>query len=260
MLAEAKRRGLDVEKANPGAGILDGGRATYVPADGLIIHENSGSDYDQAFLVAHELGHVELGDETGPVTVAETDPVRPSEPSPVGFDRVVGYGRHQRREVQMDLFAREFLLPRPLMRRLHVDDGMSASQIAASMGAPLDVVSQQLLDALLLPVETLEAEKPYAERPLNDLQAKAAKYRGTAYLLEAGPGTGKTQTLTGRIEGLLADGVDPRRILVLTFSNRAAGEMADRIACKNPTAAAAMWIGLWPGHRSAIRAPARTPE
>jgi superfamily I DNA/RNA helicase len=245
VLAEAKRRGLDVETANRGAGILDGGRATYVPADGLIIHENVGSDFDQAFLVAHELGHVELGDETSPVTVTEVDAVRPAEPSPVGFDRVVDYGRHQRREVQMDLFAREFLLPRPLMRRLHVDDGLSASQIAIDMGAPLDIVSQQLLDSLLLPVEPLTPEKPHVERPLNDLQAKAARHRGKAYLLEAGPGTGKTQTLTGRIEGLLAEGVDPRRILVLTFSNKAAGEMTERIARKNPTAAAAMWMGTF---------------
>ncbi|CAN5366901.1 UvrD-helicase domain-containing protein [soil metagenome] len=245
VLAEAKRRGLDVEKANPGSGILDGGRATYVPADGLIIHENIGSDFDQAFLVAHELGHVELGDASGPVTVTEVDPVRPSEPSPVGFDRVVDYGRHQRREVQMDLFAREFLLPRALVRRLHIDSGLSASQIAAQMGAPFDVVSQQLLDALLLPIETIDAEKPHVERPLNDLQAQAAKHRGKAYLLEAGPGTGKTQTLTGRIEGLLADGVDPRRILVLTFSNKAAGEMAERVARKNSTAAAAMWMGTF---------------
>lgn len=245
VLAEAKRRGLDVEKTNSGAGILDGGRATYIPADGLIIHENIGSDFDQAFLVAHELGHVELGDETGPVTTTNVDPVRASEPSPMGFDRVVDYGRHQRREVQMDLFAREFLLPRPLMRRLHVEEKLSASQIASRMGAPLDVVSQQLLDALLLPIETLEVEKPHVKCSLNDLQAKAAAHCGKPYLLEAGPGTGKTQTLAARIEGILAEGVDPRRILVLTFSNKAAGEMAERIARKNPTAAAAMWIGTF---------------
>ena len=245
VLAEAKRRGIDVEKANPGSGILDGGRATYVAADGLIIHENTGTEFDQAFLVAHELGHVELGDEAGPVTVKKVDPLRPAEPSPVGFDRVVDYGRHQRREVQMDLFAREFLLPRPLVRRLHVDDGLSASEIAAQMSAPLDVVSQQLLDALLLPVEPLAPEQPHVKRPLNDLQAKAAAHRGNAYLLEAGPGTGKTQTLTGRIEGLLVEGVDPRRILVLTFSNKAAGEMTERVARKNPTAAAAMWMGTF---------------
>ncbi len=56
---------------------------------------------------------------------------------------------------------------------------------------------------------------------------------------------GRRRPLTGRIEGLLAEGVDPRRILVLTFSNKAAGEMAERIARKNPTAAAAMWIGTF---------------
>jgi len=90
---------------------------------------------------------------------------------------------------------------------------------------------------------TVAAE--HVERPLNPLQAAAASHRGEAYLLEAGPGTGKTQTLIGRVEGLLNDGVDPRRILLLTFSNKAAGEMAERIARKRPDAAAAMWIGTF---------------
>ncbi|MFX7784555.1 UvrD-helicase domain-containing protein, partial [Acinetobacter baumannii] len=76
-------------------------------------------------------------------------------------------------------------------------------------------------------------------------QAAAAAHRGEAYLLEAGPGTGKTQTLIARVEGLLGEGVDPRRILLLTFSNKAAGEMAERIARKRPEAAAAMWIGTF---------------
>lgn len=51
--------------------------------------------------------------------------------------------------------------------------------------------------------------------------------------------------MAARIEGLLADGIDPRRILVLTFSNKAAREMAERIAVKNKDAAAAMWIGTF---------------
>ena len=45
------------------------------------------------------------------------------------------------------------------------------------------------------------------ERPPNDLQIVAAGHRGAAYLVEAGPGTGKTQTLTSRVDGLLAEGV-----------------------------------------------------
>ncbi|MEM7601363.1 MAG: ATP-dependent DNA helicase, partial [Verrucomicrobiota bacterium] len=76
-------------------------------------------------------------------------------------------------------------------------------------------------------------------------QAEAAGHRGSAYLLEAGPGTGKTQTLVTRVDGLLNDGVDPRRILLLTFSNKAAGEMSERIAKKHEAAAAAMWIGTF---------------
>ncbi|MBB3355575.1 superfamily I DNA/RNA helicase [Rhizobium sp. BK049] len=244
-VAEARRRGLDVEPTAAGAALLDGGRATFLPKDRLILHENVGSPFEQAFLVAHEIGHVELGDDPEGEPAREIDLARPAEPSPVGLDRVVDYGRRQRREVQMDLFAREFLLPRPVVRALHVDQGHTASDIATKLGAPFDVVAQQLLDALLLPPVSPASAEARPEVPLNDLQAAAAGHRGEPYLLEAGPGTGKTQTLTARVEGLLEEGVDPRRILLLTFSNKAAGEMAERIARKRKDAAAAMWIGTF---------------
>ena len=244
-VAEANRRGLDVEVAVAGAAMLDGGRAAFVPKDRLILHENIGTPFERAFLVAHEIGHVELGDDPEGEPARDIDPARAAEPSPVGLDRVVDYGRRQRREVQMDLFAREFLLPRPVARMLHVDECLTASQIAAKLGAPFDVVAQQLLDALLLPPVSPASAEARREPLLNDLQAAAAGHRGEAYLLEAGPGTGKTQTLTARVEGLLEDGVDPRRILLLTFSNKAAGEMAERIAKRRKDAAAAMWIGTF---------------
>ena len=244
VVGEAKHRGLDVEATNPGSTSLDDGRATLVSEDDLIIHENIGSPFEQAFLVAHEIGHHELGDATASPTVLHADMSRASEPSPTGIDRVVDYGRRQRREVQMDLFARELLLPRPLMRKLHLDDGLSASQIAERMHAPFDVVAQQLFDALLLPVTEPE-DTTREEHPLNASQAAAAAHRGGAYLLEAGPGTGKTQTLTARVVQLLDEGIDPRRLLVLTYSNKAAGEMAERIAAKKPEQAAAMWIGTF---------------
>ncbi|WP_207485445.1 UvrD-helicase domain-containing protein [Arenibaculum pallidiluteum] len=244
-LAEAERRGIDVESTAPGAAVLNGARATFASADDLILHENVGTLFEQAFLVAHEIGHVELGDGIDDEPARDIIPARSAEPSPVGMDRVVDYGRRQRREIQMDLFAREFLLPRPVVRTLHVDHGLTATQIADRFGAPFEVVAQQLLDALLLPPVASAADEVKPERPPNHLQAAAALHRGEAYLLEAGPGTGKTQTLTARVAGLLDDGVDPRRILLLTFSNKAAGEMAERIARKRKDAAAAMWIGTF---------------
>lgn len=76
-------------------------------------------------------------------------------------------------------------------------------------------------------------------------QVAAAEHRDSAFQLQAGPGTGKTRTLVRRIESLLAEGVDPTTILVLTFSNKAANELSERLAASNPTAAAAMWIGTF---------------
>lgn len=244
-VGQAQRQGFDVEQTAADSVLLNGGRATVIVADGLILHEDIGTPFEQAFLVAHEIGHIELGDDFEDEPAGTIDLARAAESSPVGIDRVVDYGRRQRREIQMDLFAREFLLPRYIIRTLHLEQEYSASGIAEKIGAPFDVVAQQLLDALLLPEVSPIVANDEVERPLNRLQSKAAAHRGEAYLLEAGPGTGKTQTLTSRVKGLLEDGVDPRRILLLTFSNKAAGEMADRIARKHKAAAAAMWIGTF---------------
>jgi superfamily I DNA/RNA helicase len=246
VLAEAHRRDLTVEKVPAGDVRLHGGRALYDPDALLILHEDAGDAFAQAFLIAHEVGHVELGGHAEASVTTTADPARQAEAAPVGIDRVVDYGRRERREVQMDLFAREFLLPRPIARHLHLADGMTASQIADRLQAPFDVIALQLLDALLLPPQVeITSAGGNDEKPLNAEQAKAAAHRGTPYLLEAGPGTGKTQTLVARVGELFAAGIDPSNILILTFSNKAAGELSDRIAAKWPEAAAAAWIGTF---------------
>jgi Zn-dependent peptidase ImmA (M78 family) len=56
------------------------------------------------------------------------------EVAPVGLQRVEDYGARERRELQANIFAREFLLPRAFARRLHVDDGMGATAIANRTG------------------------------------------------------------------------------------------------------------------------------
>jgi Superfamily I DNA and RNA helicases len=238
--------GITVETCAPGAALLDGGRASFDPDLPLIVHEAEGSPFNQAFLVAHEIGHAQLGDgEEEPEPAAYIDAARSSEAAPVGMDRVVDYSRRQRREVQMDLFARELLLPRPVVVDLHLAQDLTCSNIAERLGAPFEVVAQQMLDALLLPVFQSVVAADLVEIPLNDKQRTAAAHRGGGFLLQAGPGTGKTRTLVARVESLLDDGVDPGRILLLTFSNKAAGEMAERIAQKRPEQAAALCIGTF---------------
>ena len=246
VVAIANQLGITVEPCLPGAAILDGGRAAYDCEVSLIIHENCGTPFEQAFLVAHEIGHAELGDgasvDSSPLQI---DPTRTSESCPVGIDRIVDYSPRQRREVQMDLFARELLLPRHMAVDLHVTHGQTCSAIAERLGAPFEVIAQQMLDALLLPSVPVVAPEIRVEIPLNERQKAAAAHRGAAFLLQAGPGTGKTRTLVARVESLLDEGVDPRRILLLTFSNKAAGEMAERIAQKRPQSSAALCIGTF---------------
>jgi DNA helicase-2/ATP-dependent DNA helicase PcrA len=64
--------------------------------------------------------------------------------------------------------------------------------------------------------------------PLNGAQRRAAAADDGPLLIIAGAGTGKTQTLVHRVAALIARGADPRRILLLTFSRRAAQEMTRR--------------------------------
>ncbi|MGE3467239.1 MAG: ATP-dependent helicase, partial [Pyrinomonadaceae bacterium] len=64
---------------------------------------------------------------------------------------------------------------------------------------------------------------------LDDSQKQAAEVPKGPQLVDAGPGTGKTRTLVGRVLFLLASGVSPKNILVLTFSNKASEELRDRL-------------------------------
>jgi DNA helicase-2/ATP-dependent DNA helicase PcrA len=63
---------------------------------------------------------------------------------------------------------------------------------------------------------------------LNDAQREAVTHGDGPLLIVAGAGTGKTTTLASRVAWLLAQGVRPERLLLLTFSRRAAREMTSR--------------------------------
>ncbi len=77
---------------------------------------------------------------------------------------------------------------------------------------------------------------------LNPQQKEAALYDGGPCLIVAGAGTGKTKTLTTKIAKLIADGYNPSRILAVTFTNKAAGEMRERVEQLVPGAGRRVWI------------------
>jgi len=73
---------------------------------------------------------------------------------------------------------------------------------------------------------------------LNEEQKKAVQCVEGPVLIVAGAGSGKTKVLTSRVANIVAQGVEPWRILALTFTKKAAGEMKERIALMVGTKAA----------------------
>ncbi|MEA3307705.1 MAG: 3'-5' exonuclease [Elusimicrobiota bacterium] len=75
---------------------------------------------------------------------------------------------------------------------------------------------------------------------LNPKQLEAVKYFENPVLILAGAGTGKTKTLTSKVALLIASGIPPSEILAITFTNKAAAEMRQRIAQITPYSS-----GIW---------------
>lgn len=84
------------------------------------------------------------------------------------------------------------------------------------------------------------------QRELNPSQCDAVLYTEGDSMVIAGAGSGKTRVLTYKIAHLLEDGVDPWSILALTFTNKAAGEMKQRIAARvGENRARYLWMGTF---------------
>ena len=84
------------------------------------------------------------------------------------------------------------------------------------------------------------------EEELNGAQLDAVRYLDGPSLVIAGAGSGKTRVLTYKIAYMLENGYEPWSILALTFTNKAAGEMKERIAARvGQRAASMLWMGTF---------------
>ena len=236
----AAHRGLRLTLLAPNAPDLEGAYGLLDRDFKTILLRNDLDDPVFAEVLAHEIGHFEIHDGPSPGyhLRAERNGGDPTQ-------RIETYGIKERREGQANAFAREFLLPRPLAKRLFID-GATATRISTDLKLRYETVLQQLADGLLLPDLPVSREPESRVDPgCNASQSRAVAHRGVPLLLRAGPGTGKTKTLSARIVSLIDEGVPASQILALTFSNRAALELADRVQRVAGTRAVNVWTGTF---------------
>lgn len=156
------------------------------------------------------------------------------------FEETLGSGQsydpRSQRELAANIFAAELLMPRERLRALYLDEGVPPATLAALFDVSTAAMLNRLVGLLeeqpsLHPARTSAQEERSAttSRQFDEFQ-QAAIQANTPALIVAGPGSGKTSTLIGRVEYLVSSQqAPPERILALTFSRKAAQEMRDRL-------------------------------
>ena len=242
LIAEvARMHDLAIDVVEPGTRFGPGVSGNFDRIGLLISVVSSLPGDERSFVIAHEYGHWRLHDH--PVSEVRDTPAALGG-SEGGVTAALGYSPRERKEVQADVFGTEFLCPSDWLRG-ELLDGRRPSEVAARLGVPERLVVTQAVRALLLPA--LRPPRVRGPSPPHDpdpSQRTAAEWRGGPLLVEAGPGTGKTRTLVERVMNLVARGVPASSMLALTFSNRAASELRERIAARVP-GSTGMWIGTF---------------
>lgn len=232
---------IAIERLPAGHPELGGGSGVLKREIQTVYIRNDVSPGEAAYLLAHELGHWYLDGERPSQTIANLSSMTGSYGSQATV-AVEAYGTRERLELQANVFARELLLPRGVASQLFYS-GMDATTMAANLLIPVEIVRLQLYDGIFLPLLPPAELQPLP--PMTQGQQDAATASETFVNVVAGPGTGKTTTLIHRIKYLVEQGVPPSKILVLTFTNKAAHELVERLKVSGITGASDVWSGTF---------------
>jgi superfamily I DNA/RNA helicase len=243
--AALKNGDWELRYCQPGEVFGVGVRGSFERADGLVYVVTDQNPQDEVVVIAHEIGHSELHHDPSN-QVQNIQAQLGGDLIDSGAGVVEGYSPRERKEVQADIFAGEFLCPADWLRAELVEAGRRPSDISEELGLPFGLVLNQAIRALLLPpLREADAQAPAPTIELDESQRKAATWSGGPLLVDAGPGTGKTRTLIHRIGHVLGEGASSGSILALTFSNKAAEEMRERLSDFHQDAAIEMWVGTF---------------
>lgn len=246
LAAAESTTGIKVSSRPANDPLLDGAEAVYLREQKQIYCSESTGPAVKAFHIAHEFAHHWLDDLVSSCRGDDLDLFTPTEPEMSLVGEPDAYSPKERMEAQANLFAREFLLPRKKLASRWAEDAIGAEAIATELGLPKFLVMQQVADALLLPAEDDEdSAAEITARDLDPSQAEAIEMPPGAVRVCAGPGTGKSTTLLGKAKRLVKDSVNPRCILVLTFSNYSAQDLAYRLRITIGERATGIWVGTF---------------
>lgn len=228
--------------------LLMGAEATFDRLANVIFFNSDVGDEMAAFYQMHEFAHYQLHDGNWSCESDDIDPEASEDEIPLGIARVESYNPREQAEREANIYAREVLLPSTVLHRWFVEEGVKASEIAQKVQVSLRIVEYQISFSVLvssLIKEPVELGSAVPAPPLDGSQKTVAEWEEGPLMVEAGPGTGKTKTLVGRIEFLLFRNVTASSILALTFSNKAAEEMRSRITFAFPAVGHQIWIGTF---------------
>ena len=254
-LTEAGLFAMPLPAGNP---LLEGAVAKLDLTTDSVLYDADRSPHEQVSNQAHELGHRLLHGDAMLSEACAADDVADAAGDTALPESVAVYNPHQQREQEANIFAAEYLAPAAEVRELFIADTThNTAWLADHFGVSPAAISAQLTAALLTPTlpsipispiavssSDLVSSLPRLQSPsLNPSQQAACEALPGPILVDAGPGTGKTATLTARVAYLVAEkNVPPQKILAVTFSNKAANEMRERLEQRLPQHVAGLTI------------------